>query len=372
MSKENNLTDFLTDVADAIREKKGTSDKINPQNFSEEIRGIETSSPFAVDFGEEIATGNPSFIGALQEDIDYYNEVQRRREAGEVTDAVLAQEPEFRDKIVWWPKGMSGNNYTVNYGNIPYKKLRAFNFPELVRDGYDLFENSPNIEEVEFTINSDGNCSQCFQYCANLKKAAIHGVIKNTASMFQNAVSLEEVAMDVSAVTSANSMFYENYRLKDISLSFDSLSGTLNGFLQNCRCENLTINLPNVTRLYDAFRSCEVRDTLYLNIPKVNMVSFSLFYNNSSYYLLGENVYISGLMASMSLNFSGAKNVSAESIKYILENCQAREDGARYTLTLRADVKARFMAKCTEGSEEYDAEYAAALAFANSNGLTIA
>lgn len=42
MSKQNNLTDFLTDVADAIREKKGTTDKINPQNFSEEIRGIES------------------------------------------------------------------------------------------------------------------------------------------------------------------------------------------------------------------------------------------------------------------------------------------------------------------------------------------
>lgn len=42
MSKQDNLTDFLTDVADAIREKKGTTEKINPQNFSDEIRGIES------------------------------------------------------------------------------------------------------------------------------------------------------------------------------------------------------------------------------------------------------------------------------------------------------------------------------------------
>lgn len=40
MSKTDNLTDFLTDVADAIREKKGTTEKINPQNFSDEIRSI--------------------------------------------------------------------------------------------------------------------------------------------------------------------------------------------------------------------------------------------------------------------------------------------------------------------------------------------
>lgn len=42
MSKQDNLTDFLVDVADAIRAKKGTTDKINPQNFSEEIRSIES------------------------------------------------------------------------------------------------------------------------------------------------------------------------------------------------------------------------------------------------------------------------------------------------------------------------------------------
>lgn len=40
MGKENNLTDFLTDVANAIREKKGSSEKINPQNFSEEIKNL--------------------------------------------------------------------------------------------------------------------------------------------------------------------------------------------------------------------------------------------------------------------------------------------------------------------------------------------
>lgn len=41
MAKDNNIQDFLTDVADAIREKKGTTDLINPQDFSNEIASIE-------------------------------------------------------------------------------------------------------------------------------------------------------------------------------------------------------------------------------------------------------------------------------------------------------------------------------------------
>lgn len=40
MAKNNNLTDFLTDVADAIRTKKGTSGLIDPQDFSSEIASI--------------------------------------------------------------------------------------------------------------------------------------------------------------------------------------------------------------------------------------------------------------------------------------------------------------------------------------------
>ena len=40
MAKNDNLTDFLADVANAIREKKGTTDLINPQDFNAEIREI--------------------------------------------------------------------------------------------------------------------------------------------------------------------------------------------------------------------------------------------------------------------------------------------------------------------------------------------
>lgn len=41
MSKENNLTDFLTDVASAIKDKRGTGNPINAQDFASEIRAIE-------------------------------------------------------------------------------------------------------------------------------------------------------------------------------------------------------------------------------------------------------------------------------------------------------------------------------------------
>lgn len=44
MSKTNNLNDFLTDIADAIRSKKRTTGNINAQDFSNEIKSISSSS----------------------------------------------------------------------------------------------------------------------------------------------------------------------------------------------------------------------------------------------------------------------------------------------------------------------------------------
>ena len=42
MAKNNNLTDFLTDVANAIREKDGSTGMINPQDFSDKIKAVQT------------------------------------------------------------------------------------------------------------------------------------------------------------------------------------------------------------------------------------------------------------------------------------------------------------------------------------------
>lgn len=42
MGKNNNLTDFLTDVANAIREKEGSGEAINPQAFSTRILALQT------------------------------------------------------------------------------------------------------------------------------------------------------------------------------------------------------------------------------------------------------------------------------------------------------------------------------------------
>lgn len=59
MAKNNNLTDFLTDVANAIREKDGSTGTINPQNFSDKIKAI----PTGVDTSDAAATADDILLG---------------------------------------------------------------------------------------------------------------------------------------------------------------------------------------------------------------------------------------------------------------------------------------------------------------------
>ena len=71
MSKADNLKDFLTDVADAIRSKKGTTDLINPQNFSAEILAL-SGGLEVIEMTETTATIEPNkvYVWGMVESLD--------------------------------------------------------------------------------------------------------------------------------------------------------------------------------------------------------------------------------------------------------------------------------------------------------------
>lgn len=113
MSKTDNLHDYLSDLADAIREKKGSSEPINAQSFAEEIRGIESGNGWT---GHADVEGLKA-IGWDDDDIAYYQKhgVNWNEEDDQyhlVSDdnkalyGVLTADniADYKDRIVYLPK----------------------------------------------------------------------------------------------------------------------------------------------------------------------------------------------------------------------------------------------------------------------------
>ena len=54
MAKTDNLTDFLTNIADAIRTVEGSTDAINPQDFEAKITSLKLSVPIEISTDAEM------------------------------------------------------------------------------------------------------------------------------------------------------------------------------------------------------------------------------------------------------------------------------------------------------------------------------
>ena len=87
MAKSDNLDDFLTDIADAIRNKKGTTNPINAQDFSSEIESIKG--------GDDIGTGK--YVCRV---IDYDGTILKEERHNEGEIFVLPDEP-THDRLVF-------------------------------------------------------------------------------------------------------------------------------------------------------------------------------------------------------------------------------------------------------------------------------
>ena len=337
MSKDNNLHDYLSDLADAIREKKGTTEPINAQSFAEEIRTIESGSidapegyePFlTVDegyfvqgesdgfkskyTGEQIDTlldtvgqggGNvPSIkwtghadaeglkaIGWTDEDIAYYQKYgvnwnEEDDEYHKVSDdnkalyGILTSNniQDYKDRIVYLPK--KDYSYSVNLS-----QCRAM-------VAIPLGINSTSFNECFSLIcvpplaGDRTSCANLFKGCYSLTSVALFDTSQVTTmnQMFSGCYSLVDIPQfDTSNVTDMSSMFYNCKSLTKIP-HFDTSNVTVMGSMFY-NCNNLAeipqMDTSNVTTMNSMFYNC----SNLTRIPQMNTSNVtdmgSMFYN---------------------------------------------------------------------------------------------
>lgn len=328
----NRINQAKADIKEAIIAKGvEVSDDVKIDGYAEKIGEIQQGGEggqFAVDFGQEIATGNPAFIGALQEDIDYYNQIQAERAAyaagtGGRSDAEILADPEFMEKIAWWPKGMSKN--TVKIGACY------------------------NLREMDGWVMSDYEIFNKFNPFIHMRKLRIDAsASQNRLGYLLYRGSVEDIDVTFSNVTSITTCFYM-YVGKTAKVSFPICEGLVKQLFTSVGClKQLHLETPKVQTLSSCVRECEGLKELYWDISSAKSISYCC-YNFKTL----EKCHIYGLSATLSLY--SHPNITSESVHFILQNANGGTDEAPITLTLHATAKANW-----EASEYYEEDVARA------------
>lgn len=186
MAKDNNIQDFLTDVADAIREKKGTTDLINPQDFSSEIASIQSGGDI---WGFDTIGYTPR-NSPIAERIEYSAEQKRRFESGEITNFQNDSKLVFAPLLDMTTKSMKN-----------------------------MYRSCANLVSVKFEGTQEVTImDNAFNGCTSLKLIENLSTPKNTVfgGMFFGCYCLEKIEIDMSSATAMGNIFYAANRLRYI------------------------------------------------------------------------------------------------------------------------------------------------------------
>ena len=184
MAKNDNLKDFLTDVADAIRDKKGSTDLINPQDFSSEIASIQSGGRDWSEIGYE---AEPSFI---EESFAYAKEIKENWDEST---------PNFK-----------GDLNLIFFPNVPFTTKRS---------AENLFSGCTRlvcVDNLPFDLFTD--TARTFFDCVALSKLPLLNMINNERLWytFFNCYSLKELHI----TNSSKITYYSNAFNGDKSLTY--------------------------------------------------------------------------------------------------------------------------------------------------------
>lgn len=147
MAKNDNLTDFLTDVADAIRAKKGTTDKINPQDFANEIASIQgnVNGYTPDDIASGLVAGDLHFITDVIGAYSFYNDTG-------ITSVDAPNVVTIGTYAFYNIRNITSINApnVTTIGNYAFTapKVTSVNFPLCTSIGSNCFTNCPTITSI--------------------------------------------------------------------------------------------------------------------------------------------------------------------------------------------------------------------------------
>jgi hypothetical protein len=263
MAKTDNLDDFLKDIADAIREKKGTKEPINAQNFTSEIASI--------------STGGGSDMPVIGDGKTYlYIKIA---EKGRMNVPLYFSQTVANGVTIDWGDGsatqtLSGTGY--KYASHTYADIGEYTISLNPANGctlglgynsysYCVMGSTENkgrvycnmLQAVEIGKNVPSISNGAFYNCHSLASVVIpDSVISIGSIVFSYCHSLASVVIPDSVTSIGNNVFSNCLSLASVVIP-DSVTSIGDYVFQSCRSLASVVISDSVTSIGDyAFQSC--------------------------------------------------------------------------------------------------------------------
>ena len=252
MASEKNLNAVFTDIANAIRDKKGTVGKIKPINMAEEVASIEVGSE------------TPSYEGSYQitENGTYHTsgfKMDNDLEVSVIQKGTIAELIQERGCKYLFYYFRGSEITTLSYSDTSNATSMDY-----------MFSNSSSLTAIPLLDTSNvTSMSSMFSHCKKLTAIPLLDTsnVTSMSYMLEYCNKLTSVpALDVSNVTDMRYMFYSCGSLKSILIhgmksSFDISSSTkfeesdlvtiLNNLAEVAATRTLTMGSTNLAKLTD-------------------------------------------------------------------------------------------------------------------------
>lgn len=304
MARTDTLGHFLTDVADAIREKKGTSKTIVASDFDTEIENLPsggdtpTKGLILSDWDNDGYPTKAEIVG-MTEIPNYYFHLDTTS-SNVLKNITYIKIPNNITSIGWYAFAYSGitgidlpNTLTTLSPNaFSYcKKLISIVIPNSVNSiGNVCFGNCSNLINVALSNEITAIGTQTFISCSKLENINLDNIVTIGDYAFQGCSKLN--INKINAATIGNSSFGSCGALKKVSLpNLTSLIGNSNGNASFRYCNGLKqvwigSNVATNGLERYAFNPGTSLEKIYINLPRATveaMAGYSYaFCNNTS------------------------------------------------------------------------------------------
>ena len=301
MSKADNLKDFLTDVANAIRAKKGSTDLINPQNFSAEIAALSGGLEI-VEMNETTATIEPNKVyvwgmveslnitlGASTDENDFFAFRFRCSKptmtSVTVNGAIWADDIELDtqgkpvlDLGSWYQceiKGGTSALYARLAHYIPFadSNVEAVLLSKGIGDGLGVtYKDAARVTNISTWFKGNTDITSFAEF------VNFSGIIKLERTAFSNCTSLAEIALPASLTSIGQYAFQDCSSLTRI-VDLENTKLTKIEYQTFYNCSSLTeVRLPSsLTKIRDfAFWNCSSLTEIELS-PSLTSIGAHIF-----------------------------------------------------------------------------------------------